>query len=244
MILTTEQYKILASYIGYGVMNKPLICFFGNESGTGGMTTDTYIPKFIKDLQTWDKYVFKGGGFVLSAIHDLPVSSIFLQFIGRLMLAIEHKDENWFGSLSTSGISFLNNYIINRFNKENTCVFNLRPLPRPTERIWPYENIDERHYINSYNFKLKRPVTDEFKEIRMNAFKNGFVQIGDALIIGIGDKENKKLFFENLFKCSFLLFENMYICKDPNIILCNYFDNKHGIGLLGLQKLYRYISTI
>jgi CubicO group peptidase (beta-lactamase class C family) len=34
-------------------------------------------------------------------------------------------------------------------------------------------------------------------EIRMNAFKNGFSLIEGAFIIGIGDKENKKAFFES-----------------------------------------------
>jgi hypothetical protein len=30
-----EDYNLLSGYIGYGVMDKPRICFFGNESGTG-----------------------------------------------------------------------------------------------------------------------------------------------------------------------------------------------------------------
>ncbi len=47
MFLSPEHYIILSSYIGYGIMNHPKICFFGNESGTGGMTVEDYVPKFL-----------------------------------------------------------------------------------------------------------------------------------------------------------------------------------------------------
>jgi len=128
MVLNDDDYKLLSSYVGYGVIEHPLICFLGNESGTGGMSVDNYIPKFINNLNTWETNQFKKDkldGFVLKTINDLPVSSIFLQFISRLMLGIECHNEQWFYSLSGSGKAFLNNYIINRFAKENTCIFNL-----------------------------------------------------------------------------------------------------------------------
>jgi hypothetical protein len=157
---------------------------------------------------------FTNGGFVLNNISDLPVSSIFLQFIARFMLAIEHSDEKWFGSLSGSGVSLLNNYILNRFNQEDTCVFNLRPLPRPTERLWPYENIGQKDYIKNYNFLLKKPSSDSFKEIRINSLKNGFKQIDGSLVIGIGDKENKRAFFETLFGYKFELTSSVISTKN------------------------------
>ena len=252
MILTTEQYKLFSSYIGYGVLNKPLICFFGNESGTGQQTVDNYIPKFIKDLNTWETIQFKEdkiNGFVLKHIYDLPVSSIFLQFIARLMLAIEYKDDKWFGSLSGSGIAFVNNYIVNRFNRENTCVFNLRPLPRPNQKIaWPYLNINETNYNSNYNFINKNSKTDEFKEIRMNAFKNGFKQIKGTLIIGVGNKTNKRAFFQTLYPTiqfkELILNDKLeiYYSKECKIILSNYFDNISGIKLSGLREMYYFIK--
>lgn len=253
MILSNENYKLLSSYIGYGIIDKPLICFFGNESGTAQMTVDDYIPKFIKDLNTWEITQFKENkfeGFILKQIYDLPVSSIFLQFIARLMLAIEYKDDKWFGSLSGSGITFANNYIVNRFNRENTCVFNLRPLPRPNQKItWPYLNINENNYNSNYNFISKNSKTDEFKEIRMNAFKNGFEQIKETLIIGIGNKTNKRAFFQTIYPT--IQFQELilndkieiYYSEFPKIILANYFDNVSGIKLSGLKEMYNFIQN-
>jgi hypothetical protein len=130
-----------------------------------------------------------------------------------------------------------------RFCKENTCVFNLRPLPRPTERVWPYSNIDENEYIKNWNFVTKRPRSDDYKDIRMTSFKTGFEQIKGTIIIGIGDKENKKAFFETMYNCQFekLDFINSYYNKEHKIILSNYFDNKQGIKLSGLRNLYDFI---
>ena len=236
MILTSEQYRLLSSYIGYGVVNKPLICFFGNESGCAPMKIDDYLPMFFKNLETMKNNT-------LDDIYDLPVSSIFLQFIARLMLAIEHKDEKWFGELTGPGKAFINNYIMTRFSKEDTCVFNLRPLPRPTERVWPYENINEKEYYKNWNFLTKTSRSDEFKDLRMNIFKEKFAQLNETLIIGVGDKENKKAFFEKIYDCEFTQFSNFYYNSQHKIILSNYFDFKHGIKLTGLQTLYRFIKS-
>jgi hypothetical protein len=241
MELLKNDYKLLCSYIGYGVIKEPHICFFGNESGTGGMHTTDYIPKFLKDLQ---KTIHIKSAAILPEINDLPVSSVFLQFIARLLLAIEQNEIMWFETLSSYDkidVVSLNYYIINRFNKENTCVFNLRPLPRPTERVWPYSSVNEKDYIKSYNFCLKRPLTNEFKQIRIQALYDGFEQIKDTLIIGIGDKENKRKFFEQLYQCSFKKIYDFYYDEKHNIILSNYFDNKNGIGLNGLKHLYNFI---
>ena len=219
MELLENEYKLLCSYIGYGVVNQPRICFFGNESGTGGMYIDDYIPKFIKDLEY---SVQLKHALILPKINDLPVSSVFLQFISRLLLAIEQNDVVWFEILSKIDVVNLNYYILNRFNKENTCVFNLRPLPRPTERVWPYSTVNKKDYIKSYNFCLKHPHINRFKQIRMQSLYDGFEQIKNTLIIGIGDKENKKKFFEELYECSFIKINDFYYEKYRKIILSNY----------------------
>ena len=218
--------------------------FFGNEPGTSGKDVISTI-KYLKN--STDKLKI-GKGFLLKESYTSPVNSIFARFIARLMLGIEYKDERWFEELSSQGTTAINSYILKPLSEKNICLVNLRPLPRPTEDTWDYSNINKRDYLRNYNFTLKKHYSDSNKELRMSIFKEFFNETKDSLIIGVGNKENKKLFFEILYKdskfCQINL-DSMDIYYEPEykIILSDYFDYRGGVKLQGLKELFRVIIS-
>ena len=243
MNLNRKDYNILNTYIGQGSPLAPVI-FFGNEPGTSGKD----IISTIKYLKTSKDKLKIGKGFLLKESYTYPVNSTFARFIARLMLGLEYKDERWFGELSSQGMIAINSYILKPLSEKNICLVNLRPLPRPTEDTWVYSNISKKEYQRNYNFTLKRHYSDSDKELRMNIFKEFFKQTKDSLIIGIGNKENKKSFFDILYEnsnfCQINL-DSMDIYYEPNynIILSDYFDYRGGVKLQGLKELFRVIIS-
>jgi hypothetical protein len=246
MILTTEKQKFLSSCIGSGPLDKASYVLFGNELGTAsGKTPERTIEKFEND---WKENVLKiGDGFSSLHIDTPPVNSTFLQFFSRLVLALKYNDERFLGELSFKGKTFLYNFIVNELYRYDTAVINLRPYPQSTERTWEYTNINEKEYYKSYNFSLRRSSSDSLRDCRFEILKNAFELAKNSLILGSGDKHNKKAFLEKIYpkiKLETVKLETIeiYFSEYPKIILSNYYDNRNGIKIKGLQEIYKFIN--
>jgi len=248
MILNNEQSIFLHKFIGYGPLNKAQIVIFGNEFGAGaGLgNTELTIKRFIEEHKT-KQILSINEGFTIIDRNSPPVTSTFLQFISRLLLALKYKDERFLDTLTNEGWTYLNNYIMNSLYRDNSAVINMKPFPQPTENHWCYENVNESNYMNMYNFKVKYHAPNKFRDFRLKVLKEAFDMAHDALILGAGDKFNKKSFFETMYpsiKFSQIILNDIveiYFSKSPKIILSNYYDNRSGIKLLGLREIYRFI---
>lgn len=248
MILTTEQAKILFRCVGGGPVDKAKILIFGNELGTaeGGGNTETTVKKFISD---WSSYpvLNVGEGFVPQHMGQLPVNSVFLQCISRMALAIRYKEDRFFDPLSGEGKALLNKYILEELYRTDTAVINLKPLPQSTERHWDYQNVDENRYHRMFNFTLYRSQDNPWKQFRVSILKEAFKINKNSLILGAGDRHNKKAFFETIYPD--IVFETvtlenniqLYVSKTPRIIISKYYSPYTGLGLDGLKILYHYI---
>jgi hypothetical protein len=233
------QNLLLHQYIGYGFLEKSSVIFFGNEFGTAGTPFDDVRNNFL-ETTNFDNYLINPKYFSPS------IKSFFLQFVSRFMLAKESNNLIWLDEkLSKENNLILNDYIINKLYKEDSCVVNLRPLPRPSERVWIYENINQKDYLKQWKFNNKITLS-EFTKIRLEILKDTFINSVDKLIIGIGDKESKKKFFEYIYKD--IKFEEIilgkhliYFNKERKIYLSNYFDYRCSIGLNGLKMLYEFV---
>lgn len=249
MTLTSEQILNLYKHIGYGPVDTARILVFGNEPGTaGGNNLQQSIDNLMHQYET-RKLLNIDKGFSMIEIDPPPVNSTFIQFIGRLCLAVRFQDERWFSKLSSQGITVLNDYIMNSVCQEHSALINLRPFPRPTERIWPYENVSQKDYQSQFNFNRRHTQNDDLSKMRIEILKAAFDLNPKATIIGNGDKENKRAFFKTIYpgiKFEEIKYDKIitYIAVKPRkIILANYFDNRSGIKLTGLQKVYKIIIS-
>jgi hypothetical protein len=126
-------------------------------------------------------------------------------------------------------------------------VINLKPLPQSTERHWDYENIDESRYLSMFNFTLLRSPDSPWKQLRLRIMKEAFSLAKNSLILGAGDRHNKKEFLKLIYDG--VKFENVklsdkieiYVSQTPRIILSNYYSPYTGLGLDGLKTLYQYM---
>jgi hypothetical protein len=243
--LSNKQYQLLNAYIGQGNFTSAHYVFFGNEFGLSESATIlTYINRIKSYILKDNIYVLNDkweNGFMLTEADCAPIKSIFIQFISRLILTLESNDDKWFNKLNIDDKLILNTYIEKRLNREDACIINLRPLPRSTERVWPYDNISQKDYIKSYNFLLKNHQTNFRIEILQKLFKD----LDNKILIGIGDKRNKRKFIESIYPNIIFKEQNkLFISYKPKIILSDYFDNKNGIGLNGLHEIFKIIKKL
>lgn len=247
MILTNEQVLALHKHIGYGPIDVAPVIIFGNEPGTAGDSANLEqgMHNLMERFKT-RKLLKIGQGFTMLEIDPPSPTSTFLQFIARLMLGLKYNEERFFDTLSNEGRVFLNNYIMNELNRTDTALINLRPFPQSTERHWYYDNISEQEYQKLYNFSLYSTVNNGYLNLRMEIMKKAFELVSSSLILGIGDKDNKKAFLKIIYPdikfSEILLGETLkiYVSSNPKIILSNYWDNRN-IGLSGLKHIYNYI---
>ena len=239
--INKEDYNLLNQYIGQGKLNASLV-FFGIEPGMAGTGWEDTL-KFLRE----EPHTKIGSGFLLNESYSKPTSSDFVIFTTRLYLALQNKDDKWVEDLNTLDKIEINKYINMDVQEKDVCLVNLRPLPRPTQDTWVYPDIDVKGYNRLWNFMLKKHHSDSSKELRLSVFKN-FFDTRTGLVIGIGEKENKKKFFETIypniiFHKSRLDNHTIYFSPDHKIILSDYFNNRNGIKVAGLKDLYNFITS-
>jgi len=249
MILTNEELLLFHRCVGIGNVSEADVIIFGNEFGTAAASGGGTKASVLKFMDVFAKKLFNiGEGFTLLDI-SAPVSSTFLQFISRLMLALKHNEERFFDDLTIQGRQVLNDYIMNHLYKDNSAIINMRPLLQSTEDTWDYDNISKIEYHNKYNFKTKGHMSDSLRDMRLRILTKAFNIISkESLILASGDKENKKAFFQTIYPTiqfhetklsdSYKIYHSNNLEK--NIILSNYFDNR-TIGLSNLKLLFRFI---
>ena len=239
--ISNEEYSLLNRYIGQGKPNTPII-FFGNEPGTSHVG----VKDTIEHLKHDDRYDVSTG-FMLKESYAHPTTSDFARFIARLCIGLKYEDDRWFYSLTNLGKITLNEHISSPLSLKDYSLVNLRPLPRPTQDTWDYSNIDKKDYLRKWNFTLKRHYSDSHKEERISVLKT-FFDKRTGLVIGIGEKENKRKFFEYLYpEIEFFKADldnhSIYFSISSNIILSDYFNNRNGIKTIGLKDLYDFMIS-
>ena len=179
-----------------------------------------------------------------------PTTSEFARYISRLALALEHKDKRYLGDLTTVGKVAINEHICKPVSEKNIALINLRPLPRPTQDTWVYSNVNEKEYNKEWNFRLKSHKMTPNGESRLWGLRD-FITGTNGVVIGVGDKENKKAFLEKAMRwddkfelhSAHLDTHSIYFNPKYKIILSNYFNSRNGIKLVGLKDLYKFITS-
>jgi hypothetical protein len=247
MLITNEHLKLYNAYLGQGPVHKASILFFGNESGLASITPEksiNWLENIVKEKQytlvgnTWEE------GFFTKSFRDKPiVNSTYVRYLGRFILALTTNDDRWLGNLSEQGKIAVNNYLLNELHENVSCYINLRPLPRPTENHWIYENINQNSYLNSYNFNKVSGIPEFTKPRIKNILRGLYAAKNKPLIIATGDKYNKKSLFEKILpyhNFEEIILKNgkkIFIDFKQKIILCDYFDNR-VIGIDSVKEIY------
>ena len=174
MHLNPSDKVLLYNLLGHGNLQTSRVLFLGNEFGLASTTLERYLEELrnlVKNNQVnligknyWDGFLFNTNG-------EAPVSSVFVQFISRLMLALRENNEEWFYTLSFADKIKLNNYILTEFHKKESSTINIRPLPQSNESTWVYDNINQKEYYKDFNFYLDKHQRDVFSEERIEKIK-------------------------------------------------------------------------
>ena len=204
---------------------------------------------------------------------DSKLYSPMLEYQARIMLYIENGFQgDWFQTCEHDPASYMriadyyrnigsyaNSGLYRKHAKVGSALLDLRPLPRRDESQasseWPYSNINETVYNHAFDFINRRRISDEsklFREKRAQYLKKAIEEFSFPIIVGIGAKKEKKLFFEKYFHATFLPQNTMRLTKNKDevhiseplegtgtvVILSDFFDRGFkGIGLNGLRKL-------
>jgi hypothetical protein len=253
--ISDEEKTLLYNYLGQGTDDKKLI-IFGNEPGLAGVED---LSEMINSIRKIEKVYWKTSPwnsdaespFLLRESFAHPTTSEFARFVSRLELAVMHRDSRFLGELSAQGQIAINEHIFKSISEKHSSLINLRPLPRPTQDTWIYSNIDKKEYNKEWNFGLKRHYITPEGAKRAQAIKR-FIDSpnryrNEGILLGVGEKEHKKIFLESLFKeydpfirisldSHFIYFHSFL-----NIVLCDYFNSRNGIKLRGLHELYNFL---
>lgn len=249
----SKEYQILNTYLGQGRPDASLV-FFGNEPGTAALgveDTIKYLEKaeriniFGRKLEEVEKS--DNLGYFIETSYSKPTTSEFVRFISRLTLAIKHKDPRFLGELTSKGTVAINEHICKPNSEKDICLVNLRPLPRPTQDTWEYPNINRKEYNKSFNYTLKRHRSDYIDCFRVDSLHK-FFRKTNAVIIGVGEKNNKRAFFEKQypfpeFHTAELDTIKVFFNIEHKIVLADYFNSRNGIKLQGLQELYNFLLS-
>lgn len=271
------QIEKLISFCGYGNFDTANIIFLGNEEGLGGGEIKDEITKRTREFWDNGKAIVgneKTNGYYVDIQTYEDTRSPFLEFSSRLMMYLnspEHID--YFKKNSEDSKTFLEikKYKINTLYHERpdlnfrSVLVDYRPLPRANESLTYsiYRELDSRFDWKQYSraFRFQKRNVDDYhlylREFRSEILKNIFTRDQETLaIIGIGDKQTKRRFFET--HIAFLEpFRDRYLSKDKAelfygkilingyiipIFLSDFFQSGRGIGLEGLKILSKIIK--
>jgi len=247
MNISSEQLKTLMNHRGYGVgerdPNKVQTLIIGNESGIGNAAN---VEEFIKDLE--GKEFIKKGNSEHGRIH-----SPFLQFISRIVQALEKKSGNWFAAKDQCDV--WEEIVNNHFYSDTAQLVDIRPLPRSNESVWPFENIQEGKYLNGFNnLQSKDEFVQELINQKVHAIQEQIRSYKNLKhIIAPGAANTKKKFLELVFpEMKFNAIEvktsrkkmTYYVGETAKIkvVVCPFFDSKNGIGYEGLERVFELLK--
>lgn len=243
MNISSEQLKSLLDHRGYGVgLTNPdqvQTLVIGNESGVGNASN---VEEFIRHLDG-KEFIQKNNS------ENGRIYSPFLQFISRIVKALEGKPGKWFVPKDQCDVwkEIQNGY----FYSESAQLVDIRPLPRPNESVWPYENIHERNYLNGFkNLKSKDEFVQELINKKVQSIQEQIHSYKNLrYIVAPGAATMKKRFLELVFpemklKAVEVKTSNKtmtYYAGDTGkikVIVCPFFDSKNGIGYEGLERAF------
>jgi hypothetical protein len=247
MNISSDQLKTLMNHRGYGVgdenPNKVQTLIIGNESGIGNASN---VEEFIKHLE--------GQEFLKKSNSEhVRIHSPFLQFIARIVRALEGKSGNWFAPKDQCNV--WEEIVNNEFYSESAQLVDIRPLPRPNESVWPYENIHERNYLNGFkNLKSKDEFVQKLINQKVQSIQEQIHSYKNLkYIIAPGAATMKKKFLELVFpemKFNAIGVKTSrktmtyYVGETAKIkvVVCPFFDSKNGIGYEGLERVFELLK--
>lgn len=235
--------------------------------------TQGYFELGINSYKKTKEYLEGAGEPDIERKNSIPI----LEFQTRLIHYLQDTNDKWFRSRTEDDRTFeivknyyLNHTLYSEIDSFKTALLDLRPLPRHTQDqrgdLWPYPSINEKDYYRAFHFT--RPIKPKFTNSqtyrmdRVRVLKNAICASKAPLIIGIGDRNNKKHFIldylldekENVkIEERPLTKEKIEVCIMKNacigniqrtIILSDFFNHWDGIKLKGLQILATIIKDI
>lgn len=248
MHISAEKLLTLSKHKGYGIGNetpaKVKTLIIGNESGTGNALN---VEEFIKHIEGKEYLKKTETGSAL-------LRSPFLQFSSRLVHALEDKPGQWFSPKDSCDV--WNLIQTESFFSDTAHLVDIRPLPRPTESVWPYENINQKNYLNGFNtFKSKDPVIENLIQMKVMSLRNQIQSYPNLkYIIAPGAAQMKLKFLQLVFPQIDFQKETIQTSRKNmtyflgtrdkcKIVISPFFDSKNGIGYEGLESLYNLLTT-
>jgi len=250
MNLSIEDWELLNNYIGAGPIDKVEVIFFGNEFGLARSNIENYL-NFIKKFIKEERHIFLekdfDEGFMLVGEKPISLNSPFVRFCSQFMLAYNNNDDRFLDRLTKKGVIYVNKYIMEEFHRVNSAVINLRPLPRPSEEHWIYDNINKNNYLRSYKFSPKQKEFDKNVKPRIENLLRAFNKAPNPLIIGTGDKWNKRNLFErvlpevNFEEITLSTTKKILLDIKQKILLCDYFDQR-VLEIKSLKEMFNILK--
>jgi len=255
--LDEYQIQFLLEHLGYGggitSPEKVQILFIGNESGTANRTVSDYIDR----LTYPDKYVNEKNENSTNEVSSLQKHPRMLQFMNRIKLYSFDQNPKWL--LPKSQLNLINpedyKRVVNESWNEGGIIhlFDIRPLPRPTEKSpWPYnKKIDESLYLDAFKkFKIENnnPYS-KWVEYRNSLLQQKIEEFKSLkCIIAAGDPNMKMKFIKGVFpdlqfvkvegqsKHSFQIAVHNTQERQFKVIICNFLSS-YVLGFDGLSDL-------
>ncbi len=189
----------LLRHRGYGVgesrPEKVELLIIGNESGTDGKPLDVFLKEIHVPAQNRQ---------VASDAEDNTYSSPFLKFIKRLSLFMNDGDPKWLQSQLRSLHPEDYKKVTCNWSGDNVQLIDIRPLPRPNEKQWPYDayNINRATYLaafDSLNSDAGQPYGDWVKQRKTYLNQQVASYPNLKYIIAPGAVAMKRTFLESCF---------------------------------------------
>ena len=247
MNISPEQLHTLMKHSGYGLgeehPDQVQTLVIGNESGIGNASN---VEEYIQHLEG-KEFIHKSNS------EQGRIHSPFLQFISRIVRALEGVPGDWFAPKDQCDVweEIKNGH----FYSESAQLVDIRPLPRPNESVWPYDNIHERNYLNGFkNLKSKDKFVQELINQKIQSIQEQIRSYKNLRhIIAPGAATMKKEFLELVFpEMKFNAIEirtsrktmTYYVGNTGKIkvVVCPFFDSKNGIGYEGLERVFELLK--